>query len=100
MVSSGGTTAFSTATESASIVVTSVNDAPVVNTTKSPALAGIYENSPAPVGAVGTLVSALADFASPTGQVDNITDVDTGALLGHRRDRDKRHERHVVLLDR
>ena len=31
---------------------------------------------------MGTLVSALADFASPAGQVDNITDVDSGALLG------------------
>ena len=80
--SNGGTTAFSTATESASITVTSVNDAPVLNTTKSPALAGINEDAPAPVGAVGTLVSALVDFASPAGQVDNITDVDTGALLG------------------
>ena len=78
----GGTTAFSTATESASILVTSVNDAPVVNTSKSPALAGINEDAPAPIGAVGTLVSALVDFASPAGQVDNITDVDTGASLG------------------
>ena len=82
VVSNGGTTAFSTATESASIVVTSVNNAPVVNTAKSPAMAGIFEDSPAPVGAVGTLVSALVDFANPTGQIDNVTDVDTGALLG------------------
>ena len=40
------------------------------------------EDSGAPSGAVGTLVSALVDFASPAGQVDNVTDVDSGALLG------------------
>src|SRR5205814_970799 len=33
-------------------------------------------------GAVGTLVSTLVDFASPSGQVDNVTDVDSGAVLG------------------
>ena len=55
---------------------------PVLNTSKNPTLAGINEDAPAPIGAVGTLVSALVDFASPAGQVDNITDVDTGALLG------------------
>ena len=31
---------------------------------------------------MGTLVSSLVDFASPAGQVDNVTDVDSGALLG------------------
>ena len=31
---------------------------------------------------MGTLVSALVDFASPAGQVDNVTEVDSGALLG------------------
>jgi len=31
---------------------------------------------------VGTLVSNLVDFASPAGQVDNVTDPDVGALLG------------------
>src|SRR5439155_23524037 len=36
----------------------------------------------APVGAVGTPVSSLVDFARPAGQVDNVTDVDSGALLG------------------
>ena len=31
---------------------------------------------------MGTLVSGLVDFAVPAGQVDNVTDVDSGALLG------------------
>ena len=31
---------------------------------------------------MGTLVSSLVDFALPAGQVDNVTDADTGALLG------------------
>ena len=31
---------------------------------------------------MGTLVSSLVDFASPAGQVDNVTDVDAAALLG------------------
>ena len=31
---------------------------------------------------MGTLVSNLVDFAVPDGQVDNVSDVDSGALLG------------------
>ena len=78
----GGTTAFSTATDTASIAVTAVNDAPVLDSSKSPVLAATAEDAPAPSGAVGTLVSALVDFAVPSGQVDNITDPDSGAALG------------------
>ena len=61
---------------------TPVNDAPVLDATKTPVLATINEDAGAPVGAVGTLVSSLVDFASPAGQVDNVTDADSGALLG------------------
>ncbi|MGE0607077.1 MAG: DUF4347 domain-containing protein, partial [Pirellulales bacterium] len=78
----GGTTAYSANSASAQIVVTSVNDAPVLDNSKNPALVAQDENSGAPSGAVGTLVSALVDFANPAGQVDNVTDVDSGALLG------------------
>src|SRR5436190_3472693 len=60
----------------------SVNTAPVLDVTKSPALTAINENAGAPVGAVGTLVSSLVDFAVPSGQVDNVTDADSGAVLG------------------
>ncbi len=69
-------------TVDATITVNAVNDAPVLDNTKSPTLTAQNEDSGAPTGAVGTLVSALIDFASPAGQVDNVTDVDSGALLG------------------
>src|SRR5437867_1096785 len=80
--SNGGTTAYSTATDTASLIINAVNDAPVLDVSKSPALAAENEDAPAPVGAVGTLVSSLVDFATPAGQVDNVIDVDSGALLG------------------
>jgi hypothetical protein len=38
--------------------------------------------SEAPSGAVGTFVSSLVDIATPSGQVDNVTDIDSGAQLG------------------
>ena len=82
VAASGGATAFSSATETAGIVVDDVNAAPVLDNSKSPALAATAEDAGAPVGAVGTLVRALVDFASPAGQVDNVTDVDAGAGLG------------------
>jgi hypothetical protein len=59
-----------------------LNSAPVLDNTKSPMLTAINEDAGAPSGAVGTLVSQLVDFASPSGQVDNITDPDAGALVG------------------
>ena len=58
------------------------NHAPVLDASKSPALGAINEDAGAPSGAVGTPVSALVDFASPSGQVDNVTDADGGAALG------------------
>ena len=61
---------------------TAVNDAPVLDNTKSPVLSTINEDAAAPSGVVGTLVSTLVDFATPTGQVDNISDADSSALLG------------------
>jgi hypothetical protein len=58
------------------------NTAPVLDPSKHPVLADEYENSGVPSGPVGTLVSQLVDFAIPTGQLDNVTDPDSGALLG------------------
>ena len=58
------------------------NAAPTLDNTKSPALTAQNEDSGVPIGAVGTLVSSLVDFASPAGQVDNVIDPDAGALLG------------------
>jgi hypothetical protein len=79
---SGGTTAFSNTTDTASLTINPVNDAPVLDPGKSPVLTAENEDDGAPFGPVGTRVLALVDFASPAGQVDNVTDVDTHALLG------------------
>jgi Cadherin-like domain/Cadherin-like/Concanavalin A-like lectin/glucanases superfamily/Bacterial Ig domain len=74
-------TTFTDTSEFAQNVV-AFNTAPVLNITKSPALDAINEDAGLPLGAVGTLVSKLVDFASPTGQIDNVTDPDSGTLLG------------------
>jgi hypothetical protein len=66
----GGTTAFSTATDTASITVTAVNDAPVL-TPASPTLTTITEDD---TSNSGDLVSAIVG--------SSITDVDTGAVEG------------------
>ncbi|MBI3898161.1 MAG: DUF4347 domain-containing protein [Gammaproteobacteria bacterium] len=79
--SNGGATAFSMVTDTASVVVTAVNDAPVLDPSKLISVT-VNEDALAPSGAVGTLVSSLVDFASPSGQVDNVTEQDAGALLG------------------
>jgi hypothetical protein len=78
----GGTTAFSAASDTASLTVTAVNDAPVLDASRTPVMASITENASAPSGSVGSLVSSFVDAASPTGQVDNITDVDNSPSLG------------------
>ena len=58
------------------------NTAPTLDATQEPGAVGDQPKTPAHPGAVGTLVSALVDFASPAGQVDNVTDADAGAQLG------------------
>jgi outer membrane lipoprotein-sorting protein len=58
------------------------NVAPVLNAARSPALSATTEDAGVPVGAVGTLVSSLVDFAVPAGQVDNVTDLNASPLLG------------------
>ena len=62
--------------------VSLANSAPVLDNTQSPTLTAENEDAGTPLGAVGTLVSSLVDFAVPSGQVDNVTDPDSGALLG------------------
>ncbi len=64
------------------IDVTAVNDAPLLNAGRSPALNAINEDAGMPSGAVGTLISQLVDFMAPAGQVDNVYDPDAGAQLG------------------
>ncbi|MCM2372825.1 DUF4347 domain-containing protein [Aporhodopirellula aestuarii] len=61
---------------------TLANNAPVLDSTKSPTLTAINEDAGAPAGAVGTLVSQLVDLSSPSGQLDNVTDVDASPSLG------------------
>ena len=68
-----------TDTETITVTITGVNDAPVladVNVT----LADQSEDDPAPVGAVGTLVSSLVDLASVPGGRDNVTDLDSPSI--------------------
>ena len=78
----GGATAFSSASASAGITVNPVNDAPVLDASRSPVLANAREDAGAPSGAVGSLVSSLVDFAVPAGQLDNVTDIDAAASTG------------------
>lgn len=64
------------------ITVTAVNDAPVLDNSKSPTLATIAEDTPAPTNgstANSTLVSSLVDIG---GALSNVTDADTGAVTG------------------
>ena len=76
-----GATAISP-TPTYTVTISAANNAPVLDNTKSPALGSVVEDAEAPSGAVGTLVSSLVDFATPSGQVDNVTDSDSGAALG------------------
>lgn len=66
----------------ATISVSSLNDAPTLDTSRTPNLATQNEDAGIPMGAVGTLISSLVDFTSPAGQVDNVIDLDAGSLLG------------------
>ncbi|MFL5327544.1 MAG: DUF4347 domain-containing protein [Gemmataceae bacterium] len=58
------------------------DNAPVLDPSKSPVLTAIIEDAGVPTGAVGSLISSLVDFSVPVGQVDNVSDVDSDALLG------------------
>ena len=62
--------------------VSPLNHAPVLDASKSPALAAELEDAGVATVGSGTLVSSLVDFASPSGQVDNVTDPDVAAQLG------------------
>jgi Ca2+-binding RTX toxin-like protein len=78
-----GTGGVGTATGTITVNIVAVNDAPVLDPSHTPVLNTVNEDAGLPVGAVGTLVSNLVDFATPAGQVDNVTDPDgSGASLG------------------
>ena len=57
------------------------NDAPTLADTVV-TLTPVLEDSPAPSGAVGTLISDLADLNPSAGGQDNVTDADSGAVTG------------------
>ncbi len=73
--SSGGTTAFSSNTATASMVVTSLNDAPVLDNSGDMTLNPITEDDTSNSGQ-----SVASIIASASG--DRITDVDSGAIEG------------------
>ena len=83
----GGITAFSTATDTAAITVTAVNDAPVL-TPATPTLPTITEDD---IGNGGIQISTLLG--------GSVTDVDTGALGRHRHHRSGQRQRHLGVLD-
>ncbi|MEA5570119.1 Calx-beta domain-containing protein [Calothrix sp. UHCC 0171] len=57
------------------------NTAPILNDFQV-ALTSIDEDTVAPVGAVGTLVSQLVDLDTIAGGLDNVTDMDINAVTG------------------
>ncbi len=71
----GGSTSFSTATDTASVTVTAVNDAPALDNAGAMTLTDVNEDDANPAG---DSVSAI--IASAGG--DRITDVDAGAVEG------------------
>ncbi len=74
----GGTTAFSTATETASITVNPVNDAPVLDNSGTMVLSAINEDNTASAG--NTVEQIIASSAANSSNA--ITDVDSGAVEG------------------
>ncbi|MCX5945545.1 MAG: PA14 domain-containing protein [Cyanobacteria bacterium] len=73
---SGGTSAFSINTSSAQIIVSSINDAPILDSTQSPVLNTIAEDTLAPVNASTANSTLISDL------VAGISDVDPSALKG------------------
>ncbi|NCB50252.1 MAG: hypothetical protein EOM54_00015 [Clostridia bacterium] len=71
----GGTTAFSTATETASMAVTAVNDAPVLDNSAAMTLTSVTEDATAPAG--DTVAAVIASAGG-----NRITDADSGAAEG------------------
>jgi hypothetical protein len=69
-------------TQSFTITVDAVNDAPVLLAGATPVLNSVNEDAPAPVGAVGTLISSLVDLNPPAGGLDNVTDADSVPVTG------------------
>ena len=71
-----------TGTGTVTVTITGTNDAPTLNAAAAPILNSVNEDAGAPVGAVGTLVSALVDLNPPASGLNNVTDADAGAFTG------------------
>jgi Calx-beta domain/Bacterial Ig domain/FG-GAP-like repeat len=78
----GGTTAYSSEIDTATITINPINDAPVLDTTKNPKLVAVDEDAEEPMGEMGTLVSDLVDLSIVKGGLDNVSDVDQDAITG------------------
>ncbi|MFM5511200.1 VCBS domain-containing protein [Aeromonas rivipollensis] len=80
----GATGAGGTLTDSDTITLDliAVNDAPVLNAAATPTGTAVAEDAAAPVGAVGTLVSSLVDFNSPAAGNNNVSDADSSPVTG------------------
>ncbi|MFZ6050190.1 beta strand repeat-containing protein [Pseudomonas sp. CR3202] len=70
------------ASQLVTVTIQGTNDAPLLNAAATPIGNAVLEDAGAPVGAVGTLVSALVNLNPPAGGLDNVTDVDSGAVTG------------------
>ena len=66
-------------TDSVAITITPMNDAPVLDASKSPALANVNANAAAPSGAVGSVVTSLVALVGGGG-LDNVTDTEGGPI--------------------
>src|SRR6185312_6059613 len=60
--------------------IIAVNDAPVLDTTKSPTFGTINQDQGPPSGSVGVSLSSLVDLNPPAGGLDNVTDVDNTTI--------------------
>ena len=78
----GGGAQAATDTGTITVSITAVNDAPVLDASKTPVINAVNEDAAAPSGAVGTLVSTLVDFSPPAGGLDNVTEPDALTLTG------------------
>ncbi|GAB1543661.1 hypothetical protein NUACC21_63370 [Scytonema sp. NUACC21] len=83
----GGTSAFSVETETATVTVTAVNDAPILSSTNIslPLINDplVLEDAVAPIGQVGTLISSLVSLQSNVTDPDNnLTGSDNQVVTG------------------
>ncbi len=77
----GGSSAFSVATATADLFISSSNTTPVLNNAITPTVIAT-EDAPAPSGVVGFTMAELVSLGSSGSGPQNVTDPDSGALTG------------------